>query len=137
MSRLLHDSLTFVHCPLENTGTPEPHSVVFSNDPADCRIGTRLAWYLPNFSGDIRPEHAMDIRIISSLTPEDEARIASALMSALTNLLDQLPIRYAVRFETAAGKRFTREHSPVEVPLGDASLDVPADALLSFKIPRA
>jgi len=79
----------------------------------------------------------MDIRIVSSLTPEDETRLVPALTSALTTLLDQLPIRYTVRVETAAGKTFTRNHSPVEVPLGDASADVPADALLSFKVPEA
>jgi hypothetical protein len=79
----------------------------------------------------------MDIHIVSSLTPEDETRLASALMSALTELLDQLPIRYTVRFETAAGKTLTRNHSPVEVPLGDASADFPVDALMSFKVPEA
>jgi hypothetical protein len=79
----------------------------------------------------------MDIRIVSSLNPEDEARVASALMRALANLLDQLPIRYVVRFETAAGKTLTRHHAPVEVPFGSASVDLPVDALLSLKVPRA
>ncbi len=79
----------------------------------------------------------MDIRLVSSLMPEDEARLAPALMAALTALLDQLPIRYTVRFETTAGKTFTHDHAPVEVPLGDASRDVPADALLSFTVPKA
>jgi hypothetical protein len=122
---------------LENTGAPERHIVVFSNDSAHCRVGIRLAGCLRSISGDIRPEHSMDIRIISSLTPEDEARVASALMSALTNFLDQLPIRYMVRFETAAGKRFTRDHAPVDVPFGRSSVDLPVDALLSLKVPQA
>ena len=79
----------------------------------------------------------MDIRLVSSLTPDDEARLAPALMAALTNLLDQLPIRYTVRLETTAGKSFAHDHSPVEIPLGDASKDFPADALLSFTVPKA
>ncbi len=79
----------------------------------------------------------MDIRLVSSLTPEDEARLAPALMAALTTMLDQLPIRYTVRVETTAGKTFAHDHAPVEVPLGDASRDVPADALLSFTVPKA
>jgi len=79
----------------------------------------------------------MDIRLVSSLTPEDEARLAPALLAALTNLLDQLPIRYTARFETAAGKTFTHNHAPVEVPLGPESAEIPADALLSFKVPEA
>jgi hypothetical protein len=79
----------------------------------------------------------MDIRIVSSLNPEDEARVASALMRALANLLDQLPIRYVVRFETAAGKTLTRDHAPVDEPFGRANVDRPVDALLSLKVPRA
>ena len=79
----------------------------------------------------------MDIRVVSSLTPEDEARLAPALMASLTSLLDQLPIRYTIRFETAAGRTFAHDHTPVEVPLGAESMNVPADALLSFKVPEA
>jgi hypothetical protein len=79
----------------------------------------------------------MEIRLVSSLTPDDEARLAPALMAALTSLLDQLPIRYTVRVETIAGKTYSHDHAPVEVPIGDASRDVPADALLSFKVPEA
>ena len=79
----------------------------------------------------------MDIRMVSSLTPEDEARLAPALMSALTSLLDQLPICYTVRVETTAGRTFHHNHSPVEVALGDDSPDFPADALLSFNVPKA
>ena len=79
----------------------------------------------------------MDIRLVSSLTPDDEARLAPALLAALTGLLDRLPICYVVRFETAAGKVFAREHAPVEIPVSDASTEFPADALLSFKLPEA
>ena len=79
----------------------------------------------------------MDIRVVSSLTPEDEARLAPALMAALTNLLDQLPICYTLRLETPAGKSLCHNHAPVEVQLSSDSQDFPADALLSFKVPEA
>jgi len=79
----------------------------------------------------------MDIRLVSSLTPEDETRLAPALLAGLTALLDQLPIRYSVRLETNSGKTLTHHHVPVEVPLGDGSSEFPADALLSFKVPKA
>ncbi len=79
----------------------------------------------------------MDIRVVSSLTPDDEARLSPALMAALTTLLDQLPICYTVRLETAGGKSLSHYHTPVEVPLGPDSRDLPADALLSFKVPEA
>jgi len=79
----------------------------------------------------------MDLRLVSSLTPEDETRLAPALMAALTALLDQLPICYCVRLVTNSGKTLTHHHVPVEVPLGDGSKDFPADALLAFKVPEA
>ena len=79
----------------------------------------------------------MDIRLVSSLTPEDETRLAPALLAALTSLLDQLPICYTVRMETTTGRSFHHNHTPIEVPLGEESRDFPADALLSFNVPKA
>ena len=43
----------------------------------------------------------MNIRFTSSLTPEDENRIAPALLSALAGILDMMPIAYAVRIDTS------------------------------------
>jgi hypothetical protein len=43
----------------------------------------------------------MDIHLVSTLTPEDEQRVAEAMLSVLTEVLDNLPIAYAVR--VAAG----------------------------------
>jgi hypothetical protein len=137
LSRTFHILPTFVRRPLENTCGQDGRIFVSANNSEESGFGTQLAHCWLNLFADLCPEYAMDIRIVSSLTPEDEARVASALMSALTHLLDKLPIRYAVRFETTAGKTLTRDHSPVEVPLGDASADVPADALVSFKVPEA
>jgi len=51
----------------------------------------------------------MNIRFTSSLTPEDENAIAPALLAALSNLLDLLPIAYMVRIDTADAKVY--QHS--------------------------
>lgn len=48
----------------------------------------------------------MNIRFISSLTPQDEDRVAPALLAALSHLLDLLPIAYTIRIETASGRVF-------------------------------
>jgi hypothetical protein len=54
----------------------------------------------------------MQITFISSLTPEDEGRLAVALLDAVGGLLDLLPIAYSVRVETSSGGRLDRTHSP-------------------------
>ena len=43
----------------------------------------------------------MNIRFVSTLTAEDEANFAPALLRAVGSLLDQLPIAYTVRIETS------------------------------------
>ena len=57
----------------------------------------------------------MDIRFISSLTPDDEDRVAPALLAAVASVLDALPIVYTLRFETVTGRSFQHRHSPEEV----------------------
>lgn len=44
----------------------------------------------------------MDIHVVSTLTWEDEDRVADALLVALANLLNGLPIAYALRIETGS-----------------------------------
>jgi hypothetical protein len=46
----------------------------------------------------------MDIRFISSLTAEDEDLFAPAVLKAVSALLDQLPIAYTMRIETAGAQ---------------------------------
>jgi hypothetical protein len=53
----------------------------------------------------------MNIRFISSLTPEDEERIAPGVINALGLLLDQLPLAYTLRIETSGGKVFQHAHT--------------------------
>jgi hypothetical protein len=45
----------------------------------------------------------MIIRFTSTMTAEDEIRVATALTQALKHLLTPFPIAYAVRIETTAG----------------------------------
>ena len=46
----------------------------------------------------------MDIRFISSLTADDENRFAPAVLKAVTALVDQLPLAYAIRIETSGAQ---------------------------------
>jgi hypothetical protein len=49
----------------------------------------------------------MNIRFISSLTAEDEDQFAPAVLKAVSALLDQLPIAYTMRIETAGSRVFS------------------------------
>lgn len=42
----------------------------------------------------------MEITLTSTLTAEDENLIAPAILKAVTNILDHLPIAYRVRIDT-------------------------------------
>jgi hypothetical protein len=57
----------------------------------------------------------MEIRFISSLTAEDEDQFAPALLKAVGAVLDQLPIAYTVRIQTAGARVFQHTHTP-ELP---------------------
>ena len=46
----------------------------------------------------------MDIRVVSSLTNDDEDRFASLVLNAVNDLLGRTSAAYTVRIETAAGK---------------------------------
>jgi hypothetical protein len=64
----------------------------------------------------------MDIHLVSTLTPEDEQRVAEAVLSVLTEVLDNLPIAYAVRVE-AGGVEIANRTNLIESadrPLAEA-----------------
>ena len=65
----------------------------------------------------------MEIRLVSTLTPDDEARLAAALCAAAGTLLDHLSIAYTLRIETSDGQVFDHHNAPV------AALDSPSSAL--------
>jgi len=53
----------------------------------------------------------MGIRFISSMTPEDEARLAPSLIDLIGTVLDQMPIVYTLVIDTGVGT-FQRTHAP-------------------------
>jgi hypothetical protein len=67
---------------------------------------------------------AVDIRLVSSLTAEDEDRFAPVILNALAELLDKAPVAYSIRIETAAGK--TMQHSGSAIDRG-TPLALPTD----------
>ena len=69
----------------------------------------------------------MEIHLISTMTAEDENRLAPAMLAAIGRVLSDLPVSYAVRIETTAGNAIHQNHtaSSVELP-PPASHDAPA-----------
>ena len=60
----------------------------------------------------------MEIRFVSSLTPEDEVRLAQGLLKAFTFLLDQWPIAYTLRIDAGDATVLHHSHSPVDPVVG-------------------
>ena len=79
----------------------------------------------------------MNIRFISSLTPEDEDRLAPALLKAVGTLLDQLPIAYTLRIETSGSTVFQHAHAGdgASEELESARISVPLAAALRARSP--
>lgn len=73
----------------------------------------------------------MNIRFISSLTPEDEDRIAPAVLTAVGAFLDQLPIAYTLRIETSGNAVFQHAHAADEQEPEPAPRRVPSPASIS------
>jgi hypothetical protein len=65
----------------------------------------------------------MDIRFVSSLTPEDENLFAPALLKAVGALLDQLPIAYTIRIETTGSQVFQHGHGGTSERVKSGLLD--------------
>ncbi len=52
----------------------------------------------------------MEIHLVSSLTPDDESRLAPKVLAAIGRVLDGLPVTYSVRIETASGGAIHHNH---------------------------
>jgi hypothetical protein len=52
----------------------------------------------------------MEIHLVSSLTPDDESRLAPRVLAAIGRVLDGLPVSYSVRIETAIGNAIHHSH---------------------------
>jgi hypothetical protein len=59
----------------------------------------------------------MNIRFVSSLTAEDEIRLAEGLLTVLASLLDQFPIAYTLKIDAGDCRVLHHSHSPVDPPL--------------------
>jgi len=57
----------------------------------------------------------MDIRLVSTLTPDDEARLAEALCITAGALLDHLSIAYTLRVETSDGQVYQQHRAPAVI----------------------
>lgn len=49
----------------------------------------------------------MEIRVVSSLTPDDEIRIAPVLLGELARVLGGMPIAYDIRIQTMGDRVFS------------------------------
>lgn len=75
----------------------------------------------------------MEIRFISSVTPEDENTYAPTVMKAVTSILDQLPIAYTLRLETAGAQVYQHTHPAVAE---GAAIRFPVDLPVSARALR-
>lgn len=61
--------------------------------------------------------NAMDIRLVSSFTDDDEDRFALVLLKTMRELLGTFPIAYSVRVETTHGKVFQQNGNSTDCQL--------------------
>jgi hypothetical protein len=53
----------------------------------------------------------MEIHLVSSLTPDDENRLAPTVLKALGDVFATLPVSYSVRIETVVGNAIHHSHT--------------------------
>ena len=56
----------------------------------------------------------MELRFISTLTPDDEERFAAALLAAVGTLLDAFSIAYTLKIQTNGNRVLQRTHPAAE-----------------------
>jgi hypothetical protein len=59
----------------------------------------------------------MEIRFVSTLTADDEVRLAEGLLKVFTCLLDQWPIAYTIRIDAGEATVLRHSHVPTD-PVG-------------------
>jgi hypothetical protein len=65
----------------------------------------------------------MDIHFISSLNPDDEDRLAPAILAALRPMLELMPIAYTVRIRTSSNNVYQHTRAELEPQRAAASDD--------------
>lgn len=63
----------------------------------------------------------MQIRFVSSLTVEDERRVAQAIVACASSLLSLFPVAYSLRVETSGGDVFDPTESSAEPGKGTSA----------------
>jgi hypothetical protein len=53
----------------------------------------------------------MEIHLVSTMTPDDESRLAPRVLAAIGELLERLPVSYSLRVETAIGNAIHHSHT--------------------------
>ncbi len=71
----------------------------------------------------------MDIHFISSLTPDDEDRLAPAILEAIKPMLELMPIAYTIRIRTSSNT--VLQHTRTELAESGTLDDTDLDASLS------
>jgi hypothetical protein len=66
----------------------------------------------------------MEIRFVSTLTAEDEVRLAEGLLKVFTCLLDQWPIAYTIRIDAGDATVLRYTHAPAETAASPYPLPV-------------
>lgn len=56
----------------------------------------------------------MNIRFVSSLTAEDESRLAAAILGMVRGVLDHVELSYTIRIETADGRLLHHCSAPAD-----------------------
>jgi hypothetical protein len=62
----------------------------------------------------------MEIRLVSSLTPEDEEAAAPSILEALCAVLDRMPIAYTARLRTTNGHLLDRSRPAFDLSPSDS-----------------
>jgi hypothetical protein len=73
----------------------------------------------------------MEIRFISSLTPEDENAFAPALLKAVGAVLDQFPLAYTIRIETTGAQVYQHTHPSFDGGMSASAL--PVSSILTIR----
>jgi hypothetical protein len=76
----------------------------------------------------------MEIHLVSSLTPDDENRLAPRVLKAIEDVLERLPVSYSVRIETAIGNAIHHNHTAVHL-VTDESTPRPHQSVPETVIP--
>jgi len=83
----------------------------------------------------LRLSDVVNIRFISTLTPEDENLMAPIVLKAVSAMLELVPIAYMLRIDTVDGEVFQHSRSGHHQPQLSTPDAMPSDNLLGAPTP--